>query len=147
MQQAARDVITFNYERNTDLQEAVKSWAELKEERQNYSSSFQFTDGEAYWSLIRMGPSIAAQMMLEYYNDQSGWWHELLHELIHGHTHSQAQATACYFKSVLFESWKDWFEHKNYSDAPYGPDARAREEQPWMVPRLPRGTRAIDWDF
>lgn len=147
MQQAARDVITFNHERNTELQEAVKSWAELKEERQHQQSSFHFTEGPGYWTLTEMGPSIVAQMMLEYYKDQSGWWHELLHELIHGHTHSQAQATACYFKGVLIESWVDWFEHKDYRDAPYGPDARSREEHPWMEPRLPRGTRAIDWDF
>lgn len=147
MQQAAKDVIEFTSERNAKVVEAVKSWAEHKEERGDHASSFQFTEGDGYWTLTEMGPSIVAHMMLEYCKDQSGWWHELLHELVHGHTHGQAQATACFFKSVLFETWKDWFEHKNYSDAPYGADARAQEAQPWMVPHLPRGTRAVDWDF
>lgn len=112
------------------MQEAVKSWAEFKTQRRHQQSSFHFTEGDGYWTLTEMGPSIVAPAMLEYYNDQDGWWHELLHELIHGHTHSSAQATACFFKDTLFESWKDWFEHKDYDDAPFGADARAQREHP-----------------
>jgi hypothetical protein len=43
--------------------------------------------------------------MLEYYNDHVGWWHELLHELVHG----QVSGAGLFFKGVLFESWRDWF--------------------------------------
>lgn len=53
-----------------------------------------------------MGPSIIAHVMLEYYDDQSGWWHELLHELVHG----RVSGADVMFKDVLFEEWKDWFD-------------------------------------
>lgn len=61
-------------------------------------------------------------MMLEYYNDQSGWWHELLHKLVHGKT----SGAGIFFKPVLFAEWKVWFEHQDHKDALKGPDVRAR---------------------
>lgn len=121
-QLAASSIINMNLERNTDVQAALDAWAEFRVQRQNYSSSFHFCEGEGYWALAEMGPSIIAQMMLEYYNDQSGWWHELLHELVHG----RVSGAGIFFKSVLFESWKDWFEHKHHQDAPRGADKRAQ---------------------
>lgn len=108
--------------RNTAIRDALDRWAELRDQRQNYSSSFHFCDGEGYWALVAMGPSIIAQVMLEYYDDQFGWWHELLHELVHG----RVSGAGVFFKDVLFEEWKDWFEHKNHQDAPQGADKRAR---------------------
>lgn len=69
-----------------------------------------------------MGSSIIAQVMLEYYNDKHGWWHELLHQLVHG----QVSGAGVFFKDILFEEWKDWFEHKDHKDAPEGADKRAR---------------------
>lgn len=124
MQLAARDIINMSFDRSTDLKDALDAWAEFRVQRQNYSSSFHFTEGEGYWGLVDLGPSIIAPVMLEYYNDQGGWWHELLHELVHG----QVSGAGVFFKSVLFESWKDWFEHKNHEDAPKGMDERAQRE-------------------
>lgn len=69
-----------------------------------------------------MQASIVAHAMLEYYRDQHGWWHELLHELVHG----KVSGADVFFKPVLFASWKDWFENKDHKDAPKGPDERAR---------------------
>lgn len=69
-----------------------------------------------------MGPSIIASVMLEYNNDQGGWWHELLHELVHG----QVSDAGVFFKGTLFASWRDWFEHKDYENAPKGKDAQAQ---------------------
>ncbi|KAI7782574.1 hypothetical protein LA080_013062 [Diaporthe eres] len=121
---AASDIIDMGLQRNTDIRDALDRWAELREQRQNYSSSFHFCDGEGYWALVAMGPSIIAQVMLEYYDDQHGWWHELLHELVHG----RVSGAGVFFKDALFEEWKDWFEHKDHKDSPQGADNRARKE-------------------
>lgn len=122
MQWYASKIIEINSDRNLEMQNALKAWAELRVERQNYSSSYQFTDGEGYWALVDMGPSIVAPIMLEYYDDKDGWWHELLHELIHG----EVSNAGIFFKNILFEEWKEWFDHKDYKDAPRGPDRKAR---------------------
>lgn len=119
---ATNGIIEINFKRNTELQEVLRAWAECRLERQFAASSFMFTEGEGYWRLAEMGPSIIAPVMLEYYNDRDGWWHELLHELVHG----QVSGSGIFFKDVLFDWWKDWFEHKDHKDAPQGPDARAR---------------------
>jgi len=112
----------MNLTRNTDVQDALDRWAEFRVQRQNYSSSFHFCEGEGYWALTTMGSSIIAQIMLEYYDDKYGWWHELLHELVHG----RVSGAGVFFKDVLFEEWKNWFEHKDHKDAPEGSDERAR---------------------
>lgn len=121
-QQAAADIINMNLTRNKEVKDALDRWAEFRIERQNHSSSFHFCEGEGYWALADMGSSIIAQMMLEYYNDKHGWWHELLHELVHG----QVSNAGVFFKDQIFEEWKDWFEHKDHKDAPQGADQRAR---------------------
>lgn len=59
----------MNLTRNTDVQDALDRWAEFRVQRQNYSSSFHFCEGEGYWALTTMGSSIIAQIMLEYYDD------------------------------------------------------------------------------
>lgn len=112
----------MNLDRNTEVQDALDRWAELRAQRQNYSSSGLFCEGEGYWALAAMGSSIIAQVMLEYYNDRHGWGHELLHELVHG----RVSGACVFFKPVLFEQWKDWFEHREHKDAPEGEDERAR---------------------
>ncbi|KAL1858309.1 hypothetical protein Daus18300_009927 [Diaporthe australafricana] len=124
---AAADIINMNLTRNTDVQDALDRWAELRVQRQNYSSSFHFCDGEGYWALTDMGSSIIAQAMVEYYDDKHGWWHELLHELVHG----RVSGAGVFFKDALFEEWKDWFEHRDHNDAPEGADERARREYVW----------------
>lgn len=119
---ATKEIVDMHSERSVQVKNALIAWAEFRFQRQHYQSSFHFTEGEAYWTLVDIGRGIIAPMMLEYYNDIGGWWHELLHELVHGKK-SEAQI---FFKPVLFAEWKDWFEHKDHKDAPEGPDARAR---------------------
>ncbi|ROV99684.1 hypothetical protein VSDG_03026 [Cytospora chrysosperma] len=118
----ARIIVDLNLQRNVDVEDALRSWAELRERRSVFGNSNMFTDGDGYYTLTEMGPSIISHVMLEYYKDQSGWYHELLHHLVHG----KVSGSGMFFKQVLFESWKDWFEHKDHKDAPEGPDARAR---------------------
>lgn len=70
--------------------------------------------------------------MLEYYNDRGGWWHELLHELVHG----QVSGAGVFFKSVVFDSWKDWFETRTMK-------MHARR---WTS-GLKVSTATIDWEW
>lgn len=112
----------MNFDRNIEVKDALDRWAEFRVERQNYSSSGLFCEGEGYWALTTLGSSIIAQVMLEYYDDKHGWWHELLHELVHG----RRSGAPVFFKPALFEEWKDWFERKEHKDAPEGEDKRAR---------------------
>lgn len=118
----ASHIVDANFERNTALENALTEWAEHREVWREHSSSFAFTQGEGYWSLVEMGPSIVAHIMLDYYDSQGGWHHELLHELVH----SEKSGSSVFFKPVLFASWQDWFEHKDWKDVPRGMDAQTQ---------------------
>lgn len=80
-----------------------------------------------------MGPGIIIHVILEYYNDQGGWNHELLHQLVHG----KVSGAGVVFKHVISESWWDWFEHKDHNDAPEGPDAWARQGLGYFKDSIP----------
>lgn len=62
-----------------------------------------------------LGPSIIANVMAEYAADQDGWWHELLHELVHGE-----RGGGTFFKAHMYERWRDWFEKGDHNQAPKG---------------------------
>lgn len=80
------------------------------------NNSSVFFDGEGYWALAEMGPSIVALVMLEYYEDPSGWWFDLLHELVHG----ERSASPVVFKSELSAAWRTWFGSGEWMDLPKG---------------------------
>lgn len=104
----------MNFVRSSSFRRASATWAQLRGENSELTFSGFFTRGEGYWDLVEMSPSIIASVMLEYYDHEDDWHHELLHELVHGET-----SRLLHFDTVdLFASWRDWFEHKLYKEAP-----------------------------
>lgn len=83
------------------------------------NNSIAFFDGDGYWNLVDLGASIVTPVMLRYYQDPTGWWYDLLHELLHG----ERGAAPVIFKDVLFARWKMWFEDGKWNDVP-GPKGR-----------------------
>ena len=62
--------------------------------------------------MVKMGPSVIGHVMEKYANDRNGWWHEMLHEIVHG----EKDGPGPLFKNSLFQDWKNWFE----MGLPYG---------------------------
>lgn len=78
-------IIDLNHERTLKFNTLVAAWAEQQHEHIGDNNSSAYTvDCDAYWELVDLGPSIIAYVMAEYAAEQDGWWHELLHELVHG---------------------------------------------------------------
>ncbi|KUI60876.1 hypothetical protein VP1G_08083 [Cytospora mali] len=109
-------IIDLNHERTLKFDRLATAWAEQQREHIGANNSSAYTvDCDAYWELVDLGPSIIANAMIEYAAAQDGWWHELLHEIVHGE-----RGGGTFFKPQLYEAWKDWFENKDYDQAPKG---------------------------
>lgn len=80
------------------------------------SSSVAFLQDDGYWNLVEHGTGIVARLMLASYQDRSGWWHELLHKVVHGET----SKSPVFFKDHLFWQWSTWFENGEWKDVPEG---------------------------
>ncbi|KAK4149506.1 hypothetical protein C8A00DRAFT_18816, partial [Chaetomidium leptoderma] len=77
-------IINLNHERNEAVETGLAVWAEHRAENQFANNSADHTQGQGYWDLVAEGPCIIARLMLDYYDGHGGWWHELLHEILHG---------------------------------------------------------------
>jgi hypothetical protein len=63
-----------------------------------------------------MGVAIIGNVMNDYAKHQDEWHHELLHKILHGHKWK----SGVFLKGRLYESWKDWLQHKPHDEAPKG---------------------------
>jgi hypothetical protein len=52
-------------------------------------------------------------VMARYSEDRDGWWHEMLHETVHG-TKSGANE---FDKPKLYQQWKEWYEASGSAQA------------------------------
>ncbi|KAK0727651.1 hypothetical protein B0T26DRAFT_747957 [Lasiosphaeria miniovina] len=75
------------------------------EAARHVSHSDAFTSGPAYAELVKLGQPAVPLAMLAYARGQSGWWHELLFEIVHGRRSGQH----CFNKPMLYREWVDWF--------------------------------------
>lgn len=57
--------------------------------------------------MVKMGPSVIGHVMEKYASEPSGWWHEMLHEIVHG----RKGGPGSFFKDRLYQDWKTWFEN------------------------------------
>lgn len=109
-------IVEKNLTRNATVDHNLELWQDRLEETAICNSSCEKTDGEGYYGLVGMGPWIITRLMLEYYKEQTGWWHELLHELVH----DEKSGSPVFFKPQLFEAWRAWFEGGEWKDVPKG---------------------------
>ncbi|KAF7371302.1 Acyl carrier protein-like [Mycena sanguinolenta] len=114
LQRQANLLVDMNDARTQAINSKHAAWYELCESVAHSSNSSSRTESDEYEDLLGMGASAIPQHMLEYANNPDGWHHELLHETVHG----QRSGTGTWFKDREYQQWVDWFEHKDYRDAP-----------------------------
>lgn len=51
LQSTSRIIVDINLQRNTEVEEPLQSWAELREQRSVHGNSRMLTDGDGYWDL------------------------------------------------------------------------------------------------
>jgi hypothetical protein len=74
------------------------------------SNSGDYTNHPAFDAIVDMGKDHAMPLvMAEYSQDIYGWWHELMHALVHG----RKSGATTFFKQALYEEWKEFFEARN----------------------------------
>jgi hypothetical protein len=115
MQRHANLLVDMNHQRNVAFEDRVVAWKDKQQRNRLSSSSSAYVSGEAYESLVELGEGIIANVMIEYVKEPGGWWHVLLHRIIHGET-----VRGSFVKDQLYNDWKEWFEQKPYTEAPMG---------------------------
>ncbi|KUI66154.1 hypothetical protein VM1G_01883 [Cytospora mali] len=93
-------IIDLNHERTLKFDRLVTAWVEQQRAHIGANNLSAYTvDCDAYWELVDLGPSIIANAMIEYAAEQDDWWHELLHEIVHGE-----RGGGTFFKPQLYEA-------------------------------------------
>lgn len=93
----------------------VKEWKDHQEAVHFSSHSEDHIDSEAFSTIVAMGQSVIGHAMEAYSKEPDGWWHEALHQIVHG----EPSGSNTFFKDKLFGDWKKWFESgKAAEDAP-----------------------------
>ena len=74
----------MKYARNVVFASTAAQWQEHQDENSFSSNSTDYVSGNAYQSMVQMGPCVIGNVMDKYAGEQDGWWHEMLHEIVHG---------------------------------------------------------------
>lgn len=112
-------ILDKSLERNQQVDTNVALWRAFQAQPHIALSNTSWAafQCEGYMTLAEtFGPGIIPRLMLEYYQDQAGWWHELMHEVLHGET----SKSPVFFRPRIFEEWREWFERKEWKDVPKG---------------------------
>lgn len=110
-------IVDMNQQRTVAFNSKAALWDDHQEENSFSSNSEDYAAGSAYNSMVKMGPSVIGHAMNAYAHDPHGWWHEMLHEIVHG----QKSGDGNYYKQKLHQSWKSWFESgAPHEEAPKG---------------------------
>jgi hypothetical protein len=85
----------------------VVAWKAHQINVQNSSHSRDYIQHPSYDAIVAMGKDhVVPLVMARYAEDRGGWWHEMLHEVVHG-TKSGANE---FDKAKLYQQWKEWYE-------------------------------------
>jgi hypothetical protein len=107
LQRHANLVVEMNHQRKEAFNSKTAAWEEHKDNNAFSANSADLTTGDAYNSMVQMGPSVIGHVMGKYAEEPSGWWHEMLHEIVHG----IKSGGGTFYKDRLYEDWKKWFEN------------------------------------
>jgi hypothetical protein len=102
----ARAIIELYSNLMKEFDANVHLWNEDQAGAAFSSDSGLFCSGKGYESLKRMKYSIIPLIMNEYSQDQHGWWHELLCEIVNGKPSNSQK----FDKANLYSDWAVWFE-------------------------------------
>ena len=114
LQRHANLIVDMNHQRHEEFASKLGQW---KDHQDNLLSgnSKDYLDHDSYKSMVQMGPGVIGHVMHNYADDQAGWWHEMLHEIVHG----QPSGTRTFYKDRLYADWKKWFENgQPHEEAP-----------------------------
>lgn len=115
LQRHANLIVDMNHDRNEAFAANVAQWQDHQDKNSLSANSKDYVSGDAYKALVNMGPGVIGHVMDRYEREQDGWWHELLHEIVHGKPSGQGT----FYKKRLFDDWKGWFESgKAHDEAP-----------------------------
>ena len=116
LQRHANLIIDMNHVRASTFASHVRTWRQYQDELLSANSK-DYLDHQSYRSIVQMGPGIIGYVFQEYVDEPGGWWHELLHEIVHGRT----SGAGTFFKDRLYAEWKAWFEEgRQLEEAPKG---------------------------
>ncbi|KFG88008.1 hypothetical protein MANI_014741 [Metarhizium anisopliae] len=109
-------IVELNYKRNKMYQERVGLWKEYCDLHSIHASFSICCEGsDEYYDLVEMGPSIIAPLMVEYLNDQGGYWYEVLHDIVHGRNMGAYMVQ----RDILFDECCQYFNGDvDYDQAP-----------------------------
>ena len=113
LQRHANLILDMNHQRNEAFTSKAAEWQEHQEQNALSANSTDYVSGDAYKSMVQMGPSVIGHVMDKYANEPDGWWHEMLHEIVHG----KPSGAGTFFKDRLYADWKTWFENGQPHDA------------------------------
>lgn len=117
LQRHANLILEMNHHRNVAFAASAAQWQDHQDENSLSANSADYVSGDAYQNLVKMGPGVIGHILSKYGSEQDGWWHELLHEIVHG----LPSGKRTFFKERLLEEWKEWFETgKAHAEAPKG---------------------------
>jgi len=101
-------IIKMNHERNLKFNTLVKDWEAEQEKVCLSANSQDYISGEAYASLVAMGPCVIPNIMAIYaaQHDEPmcNWWFKLLHDIVvpersHG---------SMFMVTVKYAGWSAW---------------------------------------
>ncbi|TQW07991.1 hypothetical protein IF2G_03867 [Cordyceps javanica] len=115
LQRYANQIVELSFRRNNVYKERVKAWKEHCAEFKLLLSRCVCCAGDEYWDLLDVGPAFIPHLMVEYSHERGGYWYELIHEIIHGHT---TEAYAIFERDKWFDVWREFLNGGEYEQAP-----------------------------
>ncbi|CAA7261573.1 unnamed protein product [Cyclocybe aegerita] len=110
LQRQANLIVDMNFDRNRVVQARIEAWKAHCTRNQIHSSSGIYTKCEEYDKLLELGGSIIAHLMVGYSGDQTGFWYELLHEIVHDFGKKTGLQTVDFKKQYFV--WNEWVSAK-----------------------------------
>jgi hypothetical protein len=89
-----------------EFDQLVADWTAHRRRVSKSSFSNDYLAHDSYDALVRMGRPAIPLIMEKYSHDQTGWWCEMLYEIVNGHK----SGAGSFSKRRLFESWKKAYE-------------------------------------
>ncbi|KAK3293182.1 uncharacterized protein B0H64DRAFT_207426 [Chaetomium fimeti] len=120
-------ILKKNFRRNRVVRNALLDWDEHCEMVAIHSNAEWRTEWDEFEELVKLGPPVIPQLMLKY-KPRNGptFSYELLHAILWGYT-TELQTISLVDQ---YNMWDDWFQKRNYNEAPHyaHPSQRVREE-------------------
>ncbi|KAF2456249.1 hypothetical protein BDY21DRAFT_364962 [Lineolata rhizophorae] len=119
LQRQANLIVGMNYDRNKLVQARIEAWKAHCMRSHVQSSSAMYTECQEYNELLELDGSIISHLMVAYSRDQTCFWFELLHEIVHGFGKKTGLRTIDFKQQ--YAAWNSWFQEMEHDKAPRWP--------------------------